>query len=85
MKKENYGMSKILWQLLYNGKIIYTGIFENEPTCPKSILGRYWPKVAEKPEIIETLKTSPVTDEQTGQRLEWKNCSISASPANPNP
>jgi hypothetical protein len=70
---------KDLWTLYYfdsetpeEGKIIYAGNFtKNVPTCPISIIRRYWPEITD--EQILQLATEPITDEATNRKLEWKS------------
>jgi hypothetical protein len=66
-------MSNTLWALHYEREktvqIIYQGNFQNKPTCPPSILRRYWPEISD--DAIENLAARPIVDDENNRRLEW--------------
>ncbi len=58
---------KPIYKLLFNGEVIYSS---TQKRAPKSVLARYWPKIADDKEALDALATCPV--ESDGKRLEWK-------------
>lgn len=61
-------MSKSIWSLRYNGKIIYTNT--DKPTCPSQIILRYWPNIDQA--LLSGLQPGyPIEDADTNQKLEW--------------
>lgn len=62
-------MNKTFCTLRYNGEIIYQGNFKGRPTCPPSIIRRYWPEISD--DTIANLTAEPAIDEENNRRLEW--------------
>ena len=64
-------MNETLCTLRYNGEIIYQGNFKDKPTCPPSIIRRYWPEISD--DFLRDLATKPAIDEGNDRRLEWNH------------